>query len=105
MTSFISESDDWRSDGAKITSEIPKLEAALERTVLILEHWFYRGSRSPERTFWEEFEDLNQYLETQVRAGDMLYFWEFDKCCGKEKALAAGKYPDEKGRVPKRGAY
>jgi hypothetical protein len=99
------ESDNWRVDGAKITSEIPKLEAALERTVLILEHWFFRGSRSPERTFWEEFGELRRYLETQVRPGDLLYFWEFDKCCTNDNALASGKYPDDQGRVPLGGAY
>lgn len=99
------ESDDWLVTGAKITSEIPKLDAALERTVLILEHWFYRGARAPERTFWEDFEDLKTYLETQVRPGDLLYFWEFDKTCKKDNVLAAGKYPDDKGRVPVKGAY
>src|SRR3974390_387903 len=103
--SMIVESDDWRADGANITSDIPKLKAALERTVLILEHWFYRGARSPERTFWEDFENLRKYLETKVRPGDLLYFWEFDKTCGRDKVLAAGKYPDGKGRVPVRGAY
>jgi hypothetical protein len=99
------ESDDWRVDGAKITSDLSRLQMALERTVLILEHWSYRGSKSPERTFWEEFDDLKKYLETEVRPGDLLYFWEFDKTCKKDNVLAAGKYPDEKGRVPVRGAY
>jgi hypothetical protein len=98
-------SDDWRVDGEKITSEIPRLEAALERTVLILEHWFYRGSRSPARTFWEEFGELKQYLNTHVRPGDLLCFWEFDKTCRRDNTLAVGKYPDEEGRVPLRGAY
>ncbi len=102
---IVAESDDWRVDGAKITSEIPKLEAALERTVLILEHSYYRGSRAPRRTFWEEFADLKKYLETEVRPGDLLYFWEFDQCCTSENALASGKYPDKQGRVPRKGAY
>ena len=102
---ILAEADDWRVDGAKITSEIPKLEGALERTVLILEHWFYRGSKAPKRTFWEEFGDLKQYLETEVHPGDLLYFWEFGKCCRKDNALAVGKYPDERGRVPTRGPY
>ena len=86
-------------------SNLPKIETAIERTVLVLEHWFYRGSRAPERTFWEEFDDLKTYLETKTRPGDLLYFWEFDKVCRPDNVLTHGKLPDEKGRVPARGAY
>ena len=105
MATFINESDDWRLDGAKITSELQRIEGALERTVLILEHWFYRRASAPRRTFWEDFADLKAYLEKEVLPGDLLYFWEFDKVCRKDNSLAQGKYPDEGGRVPVRGAY
>jgi hypothetical protein len=69
MTPLIVESDDWRSDGANVMPELLKIEAAIARTVLVLEHWFYRGSRAPQRTFWEEFGDLKMYLETESPAG------------------------------------
>jgi hypothetical protein len=105
MAPLIIESDDWSSDGANIMSQLPKMKAAIERTVLVLEHWFYRGSRAPRRTFWEEFEELKNYLEKEARPGDLFYFWEFDKACRKDNVLAQGKFPDEKGRVPARGAY
>ncbi len=80
-------------------------KAAISRTVLVLEHWFYRGSRAPRRTFWEEFEELKTYLEEEARPGDLFYLWEFDKVCRRDNMLAHGKFPDAKGRVPVRGAY
>jgi hypothetical protein len=105
MTHLISESDDWHSDGTNVMSQLPKIEAAIERTVLVLEHWFYRGSRAPRRTFWEEFEELKDYLAKEARPGDLFHFWEFDKVCRRDNMLAHGKFPDQKGRVPVRGAY
>jgi hypothetical protein len=105
MTPLIVELDDWRSDGAQIMSDLPRIEAALDRTVVVLEHWFYRGSRAPRRTFWEDFQELKAYLEKEARPGDLLYFWEFDEVCRRDNVLAQGKFPDEKGRVPLRGAY
>ena len=105
MVPSIFESDDWSADHANIMSQLPKMEAAIERTVLVLEHWFYRGSKAPRRMFWEEFEELRSYLEKEVRPGDLLFFWEFDKVCRKDNLFAQGKFPDDKGRVPARGAY
>jgi hypothetical protein len=103
--SRINEKDDWVSDASKITSALPVIQSALENGILVLEHRFYRGSRAPSRTFWEDFNELKAYLDTKAQPGDSFCFWEFAKVCRTDNTLAQGKYPDERGRVPLRGAY
>jgi hypothetical protein len=44
-------------------------------------------------------------LAEAVRPGDSLWLWRFDELCRDDNSLAHGKVPDERGRVPKGGAY
>jgi len=37
----------------------------LEESQIIVERWFYRGSRAPERLFFEDFEDFEEYLNSK----------------------------------------
>ena len=81
------------------------LRAALEETVLIVEHRHYRGGRAPTRLFVEEWDELAAYLARETRPGDHVWVWRYDQLCRDDNALAVGKLPDAAGRVPAGGAY
>lgn len=101
-------SEEWSPEGRNILA--PDLLAAIRRTLneigpVIVEHWFYYGSRSPDRLVFEDFDKLLDYLKTTARPGDALHVWDFSQVCRADNSLTNGKYPDPRGRVPKGGAY
>jgi hypothetical protein len=50
--------------------------------------------------------DLTEYLQKRVSVGDSRYVWKnFATSCTDENVLTHEKYPDDKGRVPRTGAY
>lgn len=102
---LIVESDDWKETNPNLLKMLPRIKAAFEISVIAVEHWFYRGGRSPDHKFFEEFVDFEEYLSNEVKPGDRLLVWEFSKVCTKENAIAVGKIPDSLGRTPTRGAY
>ena len=107
-TRFRCNDDDWTQDGRKIT-DAENLEA-IRRAItddgpVILEHWFYRGSCSPDRFIFDDFEELLAYLNDHAFAGDDIVVWSFASVCNNDNQLASGKCPDENGLVPRRGAY
>lgn len=71
---------------------------------VIVEHWFYCGSCSPERRVFEDYDEFLKYLRA-AKPGDAFHVWEFSRVCLDDNTLANGKYPDAQGRVPKGGAY
>ena len=103
---YIYEGDDWVQGGEMITSpeKLAKIAAVLGRTILIVEHRHYRGSSSPSRLFFEDREEFLAYLNEQARPGDAFRAWPFDLCT-EANVAACGKYPDQAGRVPLKGAY
>ena len=100
------ELDAWTTSGPKITSPtiLGALELLLERRALLVERGFYRGSRAPERRFFNDYEDFRAWLET-LRPGDTVYVWDFDENCREDNVVATGKVPDRQGRVTRGGAY
>ncbi len=104
---MINENDDWSKAGANILSPdlLAKIRAALEQEPLILEHWHYYGSRAPDRMIFEDYEDFLTYLKSHARPGDSFHIWGYAALCRDDNELVWGKYPDEKGRTPRRGAY
>ncbi len=98
------ESDDWTTEGDKITGEenLQAIRHAVEGAPIIVEHWLYRASTSPSRLVFEEFEE---YLDSHACAGDLLYVWNYAEVCKDEKAVAHGKCPADDGCVPRTGAY
>jgi len=107
-TRFRSEDDDWNADGRKITDP-ETLEAVRnvleEEGPIIVEQWLYRGSSSPNRFIFEDYDDFLEYLNSTTSAGDDIHIWSFWTVCAKATRLASGKCPDENGLVPRRGAY
>jgi len=100
--------NDWSAEGRNILS--PERMAAIRKVLeekgpVIVEHWFYYGSRSPHRLVFEAYDDVVEYLKTKARPGDALHVWDYAEVCRDENTLANGKYPDADGRVPARGAY
>jgi hypothetical protein len=72
---------------------------------LVVEHRFYRGSRSPYRFVCSRISELEVYLRDNARPGDSFVFWRFDDCCRDENIDAQAKFPDADGRVPLGGSY
>jgi hypothetical protein len=70
-----------------------------------VEHWFYYGSRSPDRIVFDAYDKFLEYLIANAQPGDALHVWSFAQVCRDDNTLVNGKYPDRQGRVPKGGAY
>jgi hypothetical protein len=102
------EADDWRPDGRKILS--PENLDIIRKTIeddgpIILEHWHYRGARAPDRFLFEEMDEFIAYVQGHSAIGDAFHVWSFADVCTNEKEIAGGKFPDEDGCVPRKGAY
>jgi len=106
-TRWRSEADEWTTDGSKISSadNLNVVRAVLEEGSVIVEHWFYRGSRSPNRLIFDDFDDFLNHLNNETYAGDAIHIWSFAALCKDENTIAHGKCPDETGQIPKSGAY
>ena len=103
---WVVESDEWGAGPSILAEEtLARLREALEDSPVILEHWFYRGSSAPARLIFEDFDALREYLGRGWNPGDAFHAWRYDQACRDDNQLAHGKLPDERGRVPKRGAY
>ena len=102
------ERNGWSKDGRSITSEdrLAAIRQVLEDTgPVIVEHWFYYGSRAPDRLVFDDYDEFLEYLNNSASPGDALHVWDFASLCRDENTLADGKYPDSEGRVPLGGAY
>jgi hypothetical protein len=103
------ESDDWHSEGPFLTSPetLEKLESLIDQgRTLIAEHWHYRGSRAPDRQVIEHVEDFLDYLKDNAIAGDIVDVFDITAAWQeKGKPVVSGKCPDDRGEVPRKGAY
>jgi hypothetical protein len=97
----------WAADGANILDRetLTRIEETLERAPIIVEHWFYYGSRAPDRLIFDDYKDFQEYLAEKARPGDAFHIWDFGALCREDNELARGKYPDDEGCVPQWGAY
>ena len=102
------EQDGWSVNGAKINSpeNLAIIEAVMEGTgPIIVQHFFYRGARSPELRGFDDFDDFRNWLDHETAAGDIIEVWNFSAVCNPDNVLVSGKYPDERGEVPAHGPY
>jgi hypothetical protein len=98
--------DDWSTDGPNVRApeSLENIEATLKDAPVIVEHRFYRGASAPARLVFDDYEELT-YLNTNTKAGDAIYVWNFSELCRDDNHLAMGKIPDSSGRTPRGGAY
>jgi hypothetical protein len=100
------EADNWTSHGEVFSmATIERIQEAFRLGPVIVEHWHYRGGTAPSRCVFEEWEDLEHYLDRSAFAGDAIDVWSFSQVCVGEKRVAQGKFPAEDGTVPQGGAY
>jgi endo-alpha-1,4-polygalactosaminidase (GH114 family) len=102
------ESDDWTVNGPNIMDpeKLERIRRTLEQIgPIIVEHWFYYGSRAPKRLVFDDYEEFLEYLQTKARAGDTIHVWDYAHVCRDENELTSGKCPDHNGQVPLKGAY
>ena len=103
------EPDDWHSDGPFLTdkSALEKLQSLVQQgSTLIAEHWHYRGSRAPDRFIVEDYDDFLDYLKENAIAGDIVDVFDLTEAWqSKGEPLVSGKCPDERGEIPRKGAY
>jgi hypothetical protein len=102
------ERDGWTIDGQNILS--PERLAIIRDLLegagpVIVEHWFYYGSCSPNRLVFDDYDRFIEYLKANAKPGDAFHIWDFPKVCKDDNTLTDGKFPDEHGRVPRGGAY
>ena len=101
------EKDEWGTEAPSIMSpeRLSAIREVLEQSPIIVEHWFFYGSRAPDRLVFDDYDAFDQYLRTQTRPGDAIHVWRYDALCRDDNALTHGKCPDIDGLTPKRGAY
>ena len=102
------DADDWTPDGRKILSaeNLELIRQTLEdEGPIILEHWHYYGASAPDRFIFDDFDAFIEYVQNKARIGDAFHVWSYGSVCRDENELASGKFPDEDGCVPRRGAY
>jgi len=102
------EADDWTPNGRKILS--PENLTVIRNTLenegpIIVEHWFYRGSRSPDRLVFDDFDNFVEYVQSKSAIGDAFHVWNYASVCKDENEIAAGKFPDDDDCVPRKGTY
>ena len=104
---FRVEEDRWTLQGRNLLSpeRMSAVRECLERSPIIVEHWYYRAGRSPSRLIFDDFEEFDHYLSQEARPGDAFHLWEFSTLCRDENTLVHGKFPDGDGSVPENGAY
>lgn len=100
------EADNWAvGDNVLSADVLRRITSALEAGPLVVEHRFYRGSRSPERMVVEDIDRLKAYLTSNAVPGDSFWFWSFESVCRDDNALLNSKYPDKDGTTPSGGSY
>jgi hypothetical protein len=102
------ETDECTPDCRKILSaeNLEIISKTLEdEGPIILEHWYYYGSRSPDRFVFNDLDSFVEYIQSKAGIGDAFHVWSFASVCKDENIIASGKFPDEEGSVPRKGVY
>lgn len=96
--------ENWTKTGENILSEEiqRKIQHYLgEVGFLIVLHRHFCGAKGPTRLVFDDYDEFREYLATNARPGDMILIWPFPE----GDPAFEGKYPNEKGEIPIKGAY
>ena len=94
----------WHEDPAKALSaeKLGKIERHLEKSGYIaVLHSHFCGAREPTPYAFSDFEQFKEYLASAVKPGDIIEVFPFPE----SSCLVSGTIANEKGHVPKQGAY
>lgn len=99
--------DEWSDSGANILAPemLDQIKTILGEQPIVIEHRLYRGSSAPLRLVFDDYEDFIDHLKSRARPGDRILVWGYSDLCKDDNWLADGKYPDDRGRTPRGGAY
>lgn len=100
--------DDWTIEGSRITDpdKVEAIRSELEtKGPVILKHWHYRGACGPSHFVFEDIDDYLTYINTHAQPGDAFDVWGLYSLLSGVGSLAEGKFPDDDGTVPRKGAY
>jgi hypothetical protein len=98
----------WTLDGSNILSKdnLEKIQKVFETSgPILVQHWYYFGSHSPEWYVFNDLEDFQDYISKQSQEGDAFDVWDIFATCDRKLIIAEGKKPNSEGLVPKGGAY
>jgi hypothetical protein len=107
-TTWRNEDHHWSPDGEKITDErkLEVIRQVLDKAgPILMEHWFYCGSRAPDRMVLDDYDAFIEYLQQHANAGDAIHIWNLHGLLRDDNELVHGKCPAADGTVPKAGAY
>ena len=96
--------DNWHIDGSAALSQdkLREIERYLENSGYIaVLHSHFCGARGATPSAFENFDDFKAYLAREAKPGDIIDVWPFPD----GKHMFSGKIPNDKGQVPKMGAY
>lgn len=98
---------EWGKEASNILTEdkLSLIKQTLEQSPVIVEHWFYCRACAPDRLVFDDYEEFEGYLKSKAAPGDSIWTWRFDLLCKDNNSLVQGKFPDENGLVPTKGAY
>ncbi len=107
-TKLSSNNDEWSMSNSAISEEsiLNKVKNTFEEgKLLVAEHWYYRGSRSPNRLVFDDYNAFEDYLKTNAYAGDSIHVFDITESLLDGKQFVYGKCPNESGETPTKGAY
>lgn len=102
------EPDEWTADGSRIDApeKLAAIRAELEtKGPVIVKHWHYRGACCPSHFVFDDFDDYEDYMRSHAQPGDAFDIWALGELLSGIGTLAEGKFPDDDGAVPRKGAY
>ena len=102
------EPDGWTTAGSRIDApeKMEAIRSELEtKGPVIVKHWHYRGGSGPSHLVFDDFDEYLAYLNAHARPGDAFDVWGLYDLLSGVGSLAEGKFPDDDGTVPMKGAY
>ena len=67
---------------------------------------YYRGSRCQDRFIAEDYDEFLEYLKKEAGARDIIDVHDLSESwSSKDEPIVSGKCPDERGEIPRKGAY